>query len=67
MKKSIYILASIYILLLSSPLFAQPEDPGVDPVAPAPIDDYVWVMAIIGLVFVFIKIRTVINDKKTNI
>jgi hypothetical protein len=49
-------------------LFAQPgEDSdgaaleGTDP--PAPIDDYVWVLAIVGLFFVFAKFRTIYNNK----
>ena len=43
--------------------FAQPgtEDNGTglesgDP--PAPIDDYVWVLAALGLVYVFLRVRT---------
>jgi hypothetical protein len=43
-------------------LFAQPGDTdgtggleGGD--APAPIDDYVWVLALVGLFFVFMKYR----------
>jgi len=27
-------------------------------VAPLPIDDYVWVLALIGLIYVFMKFRT---------
>ncbi len=34
---------------------------GGDP--PAPIDDYVWVLAIVGLFFVFIKFRAIYNNK----
>lgn len=56
MKKSIFILASIYLLLLSSPIVAQPEEPGVDPVA-APINDYLWILGIIGITLVFLKFR----------
>jgi hypothetical protein len=29
----------------------------------APIDDYVWVLAVIGLMFVFIKFRDIQNKK----
>lgn len=58
MKNSIFILANIYLLLISIPIFAQPEDPGVDP-APAPIDDYVWFLALIGLALVFLKFRMI--------
>lgn len=58
MKKIFLIIASIFIILISNPVLAQ-EDPGVDPDAPAaaPIDDYVWVLAAIGLVYVFLKVR----------
>ena len=47
-------------------MFAQPGDgngqtgdgslEGAD--APAPIDDYVWILVLIGLLFVFLKLRT---------
>jgi hypothetical protein len=30
---------------------------------PAPIDDYVWVLAIIGLLFVFMKFRAIQKNK----
>jgi hypothetical protein len=58
MKKSIYILASAITILFTNPIFAQLEDPGEDIDTPAPIGDYVWVLALIGLVFVFMKLRT---------
>ena len=57
MKKIFLIVASIFITLLSNPVLAQ-EDPGADPDVPAaPIDNYVWVLAAIGLVYVFLKVR----------
>ena len=44
--------------------FAQPGDgdtggglEGGDPAAP--IDDYIWVLAIVGLIFVFMKFRAI--------
>ena len=50
--------------------FAQPgsEDTGGgleggDP-APAPIDDYVWVLALVGFLFVFMKFRAAFQNKK---
>ena len=59
MKKIFLILISIFISLVSSPVFAQ-GDPGDDPDAMvAPIDDYVWVLALVGLLFVFLKFRDV--------
>ena len=33
------------------------------PAATAPIDDYVWVLALVGLVFVFLKLRAIQNKK----
>ena len=57
-------------------MFAQPgtgngtagdgalEDTGANDVTPgAPIDDYVWVLALVGLVFVFMKFRAIQNKK----
>jgi hypothetical protein len=50
-------------------LFAQPGTDsdgasleGNDPAA-APIDDYVWVLAVIGLLFVFMKFRAIYKSK----
>jgi hypothetical protein len=58
MKKIFLIVASIFITLLSHPVLAQLEEPGDDPDVPAaPIDDYIWVLAAIGLVYVFFKVR----------
>lgn len=61
MKKSIFILASIYLLLISTPIVAQPEDPGADP-ATAPIDDYILYMALIGFLFSFLKLRAYLRN-----
>jgi hypothetical protein len=58
MKKIFLITASIFITLLSNPVLAQLDDPGEDPDAvQAPIDNYVWVLAAIGLVYVFLRLR----------
>ena len=45
--------------------FAQPGNndtggglEGGDP-APAPIDDYVWVLALLGLIFIFMKFKSI--------
>lgn len=59
MKKSIYILASAITILFTNPIFAQLEDPGDDIDTPVPIGDYIWVLALVGLVFVFMKLRAV--------
>lgn len=56
-----YYIAAVYFCS-SFALFAQPGDDDIggglqdgDPTAP--IDDYVWVLALIGLLFVFYKFR----------
>ena len=61
MKKSFLKIASIFIILMSKPILAQLKDPGDDPDAPvteAPINNYVLVLAAIGLIYVFLKIRS---------
>ncbi len=35
----------------------------VDAPAAAPIDNYVWVLALVGLLFVFLKLRAIQNKK----
>ena len=64
MKKIFLTLSSIYILLLSNPIFAQIDDPGDDPDSPLPIDDYLWVLVALGLIFVFFKYRAMAQQKK---
>jgi hypothetical protein len=64
MKKSIYILSSLLIILFTNPIFAQ-ADPGDDPVA-APIDDSIWVLALIGLVVVSLKFRAIHKEIKND-
>jgi hypothetical protein len=52
-------------------LFAQPGDGSNgdplegdgDTTPGAPIDDYVWVLAIVGLFFVFMKFRGLVQQK----
>jgi hypothetical protein len=59
MKKSILILANVYLLLVSSSIFAQ-ADPGADPDAPAaPIDDYVWMLALVAITFAILKFKAI--------
>lgn len=59
MKKSIYILASLLLSLLSSPIFAQ-ADPGDDPDVPAaPIDDYIWVLVLVAITFAILKFKSI--------
>jgi hypothetical protein len=58
MKKIFPILASIFLFLMSNPILAQLADPGDDPEAvAAPIDGYVWVLAVVGITFIFLKVR----------
>jgi hypothetical protein len=58
MKKTFLFMMSLILSLISSPIFAQIEDLGDDPDVPAPIDDYLWILSIVGLVYVFFKLRT---------
>lgn len=49
-------------------LFADPGTTDTDGTmestdTPMPIDDYVWVMALIGLIFVFMKLKTIQSKK----
>ena len=66
--KLVYIVKSIILFLITSPLLAQdPADPGADPNAPtAPIDDSIWVLALVGLLLVFIKFRAIQKKKLHN-
>jgi hypothetical protein len=63
-----YYIAAFY-LCSTFVTFAQPggNDTGggledADP-APAPIDDYVWALAIVAILFVFMKFRAIQNKK----
>lgn len=64
MKKIFIIICGIFISLLSNPVFAQAE-PGDDPEVPAaPIDNYAWLLAVVGLVYVFYKVRALSLQRK---
>jgi hypothetical protein len=39
------------------------ENDGSTDTTPMPIDDYVWILALIGLIFVFMKFRAMQNKK----
>lgn len=68
MKKIFILMVSTFISLLSTPIFAQLEDPGDDPDAiAAPIDSYVWVLAIVGLIYVLIRLRAFYTQGSTTI
>lgn len=68
MKKYITRVSFAKITVLTFMLFttlanAQTDLPDApDDTAAAPIDDYVWVLAFVGLVFVFLKLRTFIKQ-----
>lgn len=67
MKKIFIIMVSTFISLLSTPIFAQLEDPGDDPDAPAAsIDSYLWVLGIVCLIYVFIRLRFLSTRKHNN-
>jgi hypothetical protein len=62
-----YIVA--FYLCSTFAMFAQPGNTSPDGLetdgdtTPAPIDDYVWVLGLVALVFVFLKFRSVLNKK----
>ena len=55
-------------------MFAQPGadnagntlEADTDTTPAAPIDDYIWVLALIGLIFVFMKYKRVVQNKNIN-
>lgn len=64
-----YYIAAFY-LCSTFVMFAQPGDGSNDGLEgdgdttpAAPIDDYVWLLALIGLVLVFMKFRSIQNKK----
>ncbi len=66
-----YYIAAFY-LCSTFVMFAQATDDGTgtleddgtaDQTPAAPIDDYVWVLALLGLVFVYIKFRAIQNRR----
>jgi len=67
-----YYIAAFYFC---STLVAFAQQPGTDDTggtlegadaSAAPIDEYVWVLSLIGLLFVFIKFRDLSLDKNTS-
>lgn len=63
---------TVFYLCSTFVMFAQPgagsdnsgidDDGSSDVTGAAPIDDYVWVLATIGLVFVFLRLRAFANQ-----
>ena len=68
--KFIYIITSILLFLVTNPVIAQ-EDPGDDPDVPAaPLDDYLWVLVLVGVVFAIIKLKAStlpLTDRNSNV
>ena len=62
---AVFYLCSSFVLFAQEPGDTAPggleTDGDVTPAAP--IDDYVWVLALIGLLFVFLKLRAIQNKK----
>ena len=65
--KLVTIVRSVVLFLVTSPLMAQ-TDPGVDPdaIPPAPIDGYVWVLALVGFIYIFRKLKVIQNKNIQN-
>lgn len=62
--KFIYIISSVFLFLLNNNLIAQRDDGsrgGTDPEA-VPIDDYLWVLIVIALVFAIKKLNFFTRD-----
>ena len=63
------IYTTLFFLLVSFVSFAQPGDTDGTPGGleggdtPAPIGDYVWVLAIVGIIFVFLTFRAILTTK----
>ena len=67
--KFIHILSSILLFLATNPVIAQRrnlEDPGDDPDS-VPIDDYLWVLVLVGLVFAIIKLKAYAKQTKPSL
>lgn len=63
-----YYIAAFY-LCSTFVMFAEPGTGTEDPTplesedAPLPIDDYIWVLAVLGLIFVFMKYRAIQKNR----
>ncbi|RTY93908.1 hypothetical protein [Flavobacterium sp. GT3R68] len=70
MKKYITFLYTLFFTLMFSVVsfaqgdFGDPVDPDPLDQPAAPINDYLWVLILVGLVFVFYKYRTYSKQQK---
>ena len=66
--KFIYIITSILLFLVTSPVIAQ-KDVDLDPDAPdsVPIDDYLWVLVLVGVVFAILKLKAYAKQTKPSL
>lgn len=56
----------IFMMMFSTILSAQTDLPDVPEDTPAaPIDDYIWVLALVGLIFVFLRFRALAKQRNT--
>ncbi len=53
------------LFLITNPMMAQ-ADPGDDPDTTVPINDYIWVLVLVALVFGFMKYRAIQNKRIHN-
>jgi hypothetical protein len=73
MKKYITLVSftkiSVFVFILFSTLVtAQTDLPDApEDTTPAPIDDYVWVLALVGLIFVLLRFKALVKQANTSI
>lgn len=61
---AVFCLCSTVVMFAQDPgINGGVENDGSSDAAPMPIDDYIWVLAAIGLVFVFMKYRAIQNRR----
>jgi hypothetical protein len=53
---------STFVMFAEDPA-SNDENGTLENTDPLPIDDYVWVLAVLGLLFVFMKIRTIQKNR----
>ena len=59
----------IILFLVTSPVIAQVRDPNADPDAPdaVPIDDYLWVLVLVAVVFAILKLKAYAKQTKPSL